>query len=491
MEEGKHPAAGDGADAAAAIDASRGGTMNSAMTTAGNANDVIVVGGGVAGLAAAHAMVVRGAKVTLLERKPYFGGRAYSYEHPALETIVDSQHVLLGCCTNLMDLFAKSGTSSSIRWYDELVFLEPGGRASRIAPTSLPAPLHRAIDFLQAPMLNVQDKIGIGAALAALLQAKPMDDNSNMAEWLRRKKQTGRAVRRFWELTASVTLNDSLENCSLKYGAKVFRELLLKSVQGGRLGIPTVPLSDLFGAVAANIRAHGGDVVLRASVDAIEQQGGRWRVASGDREWHADVVVLAGAFEQMQSMLGMLPESDERAALAGDLAKFTHSSIVTTHLWFDREFTGLHHAALLDTTYEWIFNKTRIRNADAAQGSYVELVKGSANAILNLGREELIERALTELKLFFPALASCRLVKSAVLKEARATFSATPGLDAYRPGARTAWPGLFVAGDWTRTDWPSTMESAARSGYLAAEAICGEKVLQPDIAASGLMQLFG
>jgi len=457
--------------------------------------DVVVVGGGVAGLAAAHALSLRGAKVTLLDRKPYFGGRAYSYEHPALHTVIDAQHVLLGCCTNLMHLLEKSGSGESIRWYDELVFLEPGGRVSRIAPTWMPAPMHTAIDFLQMPMLGVMDKIGIARGLMEWMTPRPQDDNESMAQWLERTGQTEKAVRRFWELTTSVTLNDTLVNCSLRYGAKVFRELLMKSVAGGRLGIPTVPLSELFDGVAASVAAHGGEVVLRANADSLEQMDGRWRVRSNDREWYADAVVLAGSFDQVQQMAATLPQSNDRDELHEVLRRFTHSSIITTHLWFDREFTSLHHAALLDTQYEWIFHKSRIRGANPENGSYVELVIGAANEYLKMERAELIQRALRELKLFFPEMDKCKLVKSAVLKEARATFSTTPGLDMYRPCAQTTWAGLYLAGDWTRTEWPSTMESAARSGYLAAEAVCraagrNESILQPDVPASGLMRVF-
>jgi zeta-carotene desaturase len=459
--------------------------------------DVVVVGGGVAGLAAAHALAARGARVTLLERKPYFGGRAYSYPHPALGTVVDSQHVLLGCCTNLIDLLQRTGTAETVRWYDELVFLEPGGRVNRIAPGWMPAPLHSSLSFLSAPMLGVEDKLGIARALMDLMHPRPLDDNESMAGWLQRTGQTKKSIRRFWDLTVSVTLNDSLENCSLRYGAKVFRELLLKSVAGGRLGIPMLPLSDLYGRVAESIVMLGGEVALRADVDGLlAEKNGRWRVHSEAGEWSADAVVLAGSFDQVQQMLRMLPESAERAALDARLQRFVHSSIITTHLWFDREFTELHSAAMLDTMYQWIFHKSRIRGADPTRGSYVELVIGAANGLLKLDRSELIQAALDELQIFFPELAKCKLVKSGVLKEARATFSATPGLDAFRPGAATAWPGLYLAGDWTRTEWPSTMESAARGGYLAAEAVCSAAnesatILVPDVAASGLMKMFG
>jgi len=458
--------------------------------------DVAVIGGGVAGLAAAHALAKRGAHVYLFDRKPYLGGRAYSYEHPALETVVDSQHVLLGCCTNLMHLLTECGADDYVRWYNELVFLEPGGRASRIAPTWMPAPLHTAIDFLQAPMLSAEDKVGIARGLMEWMKPQPQDDNQSMADWLKRTGQTKNAIRRFWELTTSVTLNDTLENCSLRYGAKVFRELLLKSVAGGRLGIPTIPLSDLFSSVAMRIPAYGGKIMLRTGVEELAPWNGRWRLRTANREWYMDAVVLAGSFEQVQQFLPQMPESTERKQIEDAMARLTHSAIVTTHLWFDREFTQLHHAALLDTMNQWIFHKSRIRNDDPSRGSYVELVIGAANAHLKMGREELVQRALDELKMFFPDVAKCKLEQSAVLKEARATFSTTPGLDEYRQGADTPWPGLYFAGDWTRTEWPSTMEGAARSGYLAAEAVCRGMhspvtILQPDVAPSGIMQLLG
>jgi zeta-carotene desaturase len=173
-----------------------------------------------------------------------------------------------------------------------------------------------------------------------------------------------------------------------------------------------------------------------------------------------------------------------------------HSPYTTIHLWFDRQITDLHHAALLDTGIQWIFNKSLIRGYPADQSSYVELVIAASEASLTMDRAEILDRSIRELALFFPEVKKARLLKSGILKEARATFSVLPGLDRLRPRQHSPWPGVFLAGDWTATDWPATMEGAARSGYLAAEAVCRSlgderKFLQPDLPATGLMRLIG
>ena len=448
--------------------------------------DVIVVGAGAAGLAAASALTAAGAKVTILERKPYVGGRAYSYEHPALQTVVDCQHVLLGCCTNLVHLLAQSGASDAVRWYDELTFLETNGNVSRIHPGGMPAPMHASLAFLKAPMLGLEDKAGIARGLLEFLRGYPQDDRESAMVWLRRTGQTEQAIRHFWEPVLVGALNDSFANCSTKYAGQVFHEAFLKSAEGGRLGIPRVPLSEMYGAVADGAKARGCELVLRASVEAIAHRDGGWVVHTGDGEYRAESVVLALPFEQMQKLLPQLPRDAARAELTAKLENFVHAPITTVHLWWDKAITELDHAVLLDTGIQWIFNKSKIR--EKADEHYVELVISASAAELHQEREEIVQSALRELALFFPQVRGAKLLKSGVLKEARATFSVLPGLDQHRPEARTAWPGLYLAGDWTRTGWPSTMESGVRSGYLAAETITGKKLLQPDLSATGLMR---
>jgi len=455
-----------------------------------NLEEVIVVGAGVAGLAAAVALSDAGYRVTVLERKPFVGGRASSYEHPALHETIDCQHVLLGCCTNLIDLLERVGAKDAVRWYETITFLEPGGRRSDITPSWLPAPLHASGSFLRAKMLDARDKVAIARGMADFLRGMPPDDSESVASWLKRSGQTERAIRHFWEPTLVVTLNDNFENCSLWYAAKVFRELFLKTSTGSRLGIPRIPLGELYGLAAQYLAAHGGAVHERSSVDGLVALGdGRWSVQSGQKSFVADAVVLAVSIDQVQKLVRMLPVVDGSNELQGSLVKYLLSPYITAHLWFEREVTDLHHAALLDTKYQWLFHKSRIRDWPASRGSYIELVIGGSRELLPASREELIELALDELSQFFPETQKVRLVKSGVLKEARATFSVVPGMDRDRPVARSSWPGLFLAGDWTATGWPATMEGAARSGYLAAEAVTGKDFLKADLEATGLMRV--
>jgi squalene-associated FAD-dependent desaturase len=458
--------------------------------------ETIVVGAGVAGLNAAASLAQAGVKVTVLERRPYVGGRAYSYLHPALDEVVDSQHVLLGCCTNLLEFCAEAGVAEKIRWYDKQTFLTPDGGASVIARSGLPAPMTYAGSFLQASMLGAADKVAVARGLMGLIRGVRESDDESVAQWYQRTGQTERAVRHLWEPIVLATLNDSAEKCSMGYAGKVFYEIFLKNAEGGRLGIPTVPLSEFYAAGAGLVEARGGRVELRAGVEALAQRGdGRWELRVGDAVHVADDVVLALPFEQtLRLMSGMSLQDDAlqdymQADLIDTMGRFVHSPFISILLWFDREICDLDHAWLLDTTIQWFFHKSRIRRYAPGSGSYVELVIAGSRSELPKSRAEVLEPALKELQRFFPEVAKAKLLKSGILKEARATFSVTPGLERSRPAQATGIPGLYIAGDWTRTDWPSTMEGAARSGRLAAGAVVGDplRFLVRELPAEGVM----
>ncbi|HTV15147.1 MAG TPA: hydroxysqualene dehydroxylase HpnE [Acidobacteriaceae bacterium] len=458
---------------------------------------VAVVGGGLAGIAAACALADAGYRVHLLERRPYLGGRASSYEHPGTGEVIDNcQHVLIGRCTALIDLYRRLGATDSIRWYDQFTFLTPGGEASVIQPGFLPAPFHSTFAFLRAPAFSIADKLSIARGLSEFLRGLPPDSSEEFLHWLRRHGQTERAITRFWHPVLVSALNEDLDRISVHYAAKVFRESFLLSPQAGQMGIPAIPLSELYGRAIDYLRARSSEVSLRTSVTALAPSGNGWNITAGDRNTAADAVVLALSFEAMAALLPALPQNPAAEELAARLAQFEHSPITGIHLWFDREITSLDHAVLLDTTIQWLFNKSRLQPAHRAAGEhYLELVVSASRSLVAMQRQEIIDLALRELAQFFPRASPATLVKAAVVKEVRATYSIRPGLDRIRPTSVSPWPGVFLAGDWTATGWPATMEGAARSGYFAAEAVDRlfggtHAFTVPELPSSGLMRLF-
>ena len=466
---------------------------------------IAIIGGGLAGLAAGCALADAGYRVTLYERRSYVGGRASSYEHPGTNEVVDNcQHVLLGCCTNLIRFYEQLGVKEKIEWFDRLNFIEPGGRASVIGPSFLPAPFHSLPSFFAARSLSMADKLAIGRAMMVMMRRVPEDSEENFLSWLKHHHQTERAIERFWKVVLVSALNEDLARTSVRYAVQVFRESFLKSAEAGRMGVPRVPLSDLYGSAIEYIRKRGGEVLLRAAVSAItpHESGVKISGSGGDRDF--DYAVLAVPF---QAAVALLPQDAIADPLKQKLEKFEASPITGIHLWFDREVTPLPHAVLLDRTIQWMFQKSKLHedrvNTDLVKkdragensGSYLELVVSASRSLVEKSRQEIIDLAMAELAEFFPAVKDAKLLKATVIKEVYATYSVLPGLDPWRPAFQTGWPRLFLAGDWTATAWPATMEGAVRSGYMAAEALtqaanAPQKILAADLPARGLMRMF-
>ncbi len=487
---------------------------------------IAVVGGGLAGLAAGCALADSGFAVTLFERRPYLGGRASSYQHPGTGEVVDNcQHVLLGCCTNLVDFYRRLGVEDKIRWYERLTFLEPGGRASIIEPSRLPAPLHTAPAFLRADCLGLSDKLAIAGAMAALAPATPRDTGESFLKWLRRHGQTERAIERFWKTVLVSALNEDIDLVSVPYAAQVVRESFLKSAAAGRMGVPTVPLSDLYSVAGNYIAARGGEVRLRATVDSFRAELANVKLSWPSAEESFDFLVSAVPFDVLERML---PQTTAADPLRQTLRQFETSPITGIHLWFDRQITDLEHAVLLDRTIQWMFHKSKLLGRQAnspdrvaarrisyssedtgaggtatmeedgldQDGSYLELVVSSSKSLVEKSKQEIIDLALQELQEFFPEARNAELLKSTVIKEVHATYSPRPGVDQHRPQPETVWPRVFLAGDWTATGWPATMEGAVRSGYIAAQCVAraagtrNAAFLVPDLPAAGFMRLF-
>ena len=462
---------------------------------------VAIAGGGLAGLAAACALADSGFRVTLFERRPYLGGRASSYEHPGTGEVVDNcQHVLFRVCTNLVEFYRRIGVEDKIRWFDEMTFIEPGGRTSVMKASPLPAPLHTAPSFLAFPFLSAKDKSVISRALAVLALTDQRDTGRSFLEWCQQHAQTENAIERFWKPILVSALSEDLDLIAISSAAQVVRESM-KSRTARHMGVPSIPLTDLYNRAGDYIRARGGVIRFRASLEAFSPEPSQVRIRVSDKEEEEtfDYLVLALPFD---GLARVLPQSPEAAPLRDQLNHFETSPITGIHLWFDRQISNLDHAVLLDRTIQWMFHKSRLlatrggANAEST-GSYIELVVSASKSLIDKSRGEIVDLAVKEVREFFPAARTANLLKSTVIKEVHATYSPRPGIDAYRPQQSTTWPQVFLAGDWTATGWPATMEGAVRSGYLAAAALtraAGIKdthFLVPDLSSSGLMRWFG
>ena len=414
---------------------------------------VLVAGGGLAGLAAAAALGGAGYDVTVFESRSFLGGRATSYPTSTAEgpgEIIDNcQHVLLRCCVNLLDFYTRLGVRDLIRFYREFYFLEPGGRTSILKAGGLPQPLHFTLAFLKMQCFSFGEKLALAQGLLSLkaeYRTRRDLDSITMLAWLREKKQPQRAIDRFWNPVLVSAINEELDTMAAAHGFQVFWLGFLARPDSYEMGIPSVPLGRLYGPESWT-RIPKVSIRLKSGVDHISGEG----LVSGGETLKADYYVSALPYERLEAVTSVMPPTLESSPITG------------IHLWFDRCVTSLPHASLLDRTIQWMFNKDG--------GRYIQLVVSASRSLVPLSKSEVVELAVRELAEFFPDVTAAKLMKSHVVKEIRATFSARTGLEKLRPTAHCDVPNLFLAGDWTRSGWPATMEGAVRSGYHAAEAV--------------------
>jgi len=337
----------------------------------------------------------------------------------------------------------------------------------------LPAPAHFLGSFLQLKFLSIQDKIAIARAMNAIPRERRTRtdlDRITMLDWLREKRQTDAAIERYWRQVLVSAINEELDRMAAAHGLQVFWLGMIARADSYEMGIPDVPLRELYderslaGAGAVRIE-HRSAVTSIHSADGMVSG---LTIARGPAT--ADFYISCLPFERLQPLIPDLPV---------EWGVFEHSPITGIHLWFDRPVTALPHATLLDRTIQWMFNKS--------EGRYIQVVVSASRSLLETPRNEIIDLTLGELAEFFPAAREARLEKAQVIKEVRATFSARPGMEELRPRPATPLRNFFLAGDWTRSGWPATMEGAVRSGYLAAEAVARASgdprhFLIPDIA---------
>jgi len=467
----------------------------------------MVIGGGLAGMAAGVALAESGWRVRLFEQRPFLGGRATSYVLPDGEHVDNCQHVTLGCCTNLEDFYRRVGAGDKIKFFDRLFFLDPQGRRGEMQAGLLPAPFHMAGSFVKFAPLTLRDKLSIAWAMLNILQTNgrtwDVDQYGgiSMLEWLRRRGQTKGAIERFWRVVLVSALDEELDKTDARYGIDVFWKAFLSNRTGYRLGVPAVPLAQLYEGCKSAIEQKGGEVNLRATARSLQIENGTITSAQFDagREERADAFILAVPHTAVEDLIS--DEIKRKDSAFRNLAMLKTAPITGVHFWFDREVMSEPFVTLLDTTTQWIFNKTALyapSNGGArtsTNGQYLQLVVSASYNLLPKSRQEIIDLCLKEVRQALPAAREANLIKATVIKETAATFSPEPGVDRWRPKQETTINGLFLAGDWTDTGWPATMEGAVRSGYLAAEALLRKegrphRFVQPELRADGLVALW-
>jgi squalene-associated FAD-dependent desaturase len=435
-----------------------------------NGRTVVVAGGGLAGITAALDCADAGAAVTLVEVRPRLGGAVYSFERDGL-WLDNGQHVFLRCCTAYRALLARLGTTSDTVLQERLAIpvLAPGTPAAWLRRSGLPAPLHLSASLLRYRHLRPHERIAAAGAALALSRVDPDDpavDGRRFGEWLRRRGQSARAIEALWDLIARPTLNLGAEEASLAAAAFVFRTGLLQRADAGDIGYARVPLQRVHGDPAlAALRRAGVEVRLGWRAERIElEREGRLAVtgAAGgtDERLSAGAVICAVPHERAE---GLLPPR----TLPAEVAALGSSPIVNLHVVYDRRVLDYEFAAAVGSPVQYVFDRTA--SAGLERGQCLAVSLSAADEELALSSEELRARFETALAELLPAARGARIERFVVTREHAATFRAAPGSRRLRPGARTAIDGLALAGAWTDTSWPATMEGAVRSGHAAAQ----------------------
>lgn len=443
---------------------------------------VAVLGGGLAGLSAALRLSEMGVSCQVIETRKRLGGRAGSFRDPQTGNWLDNcQHVLMGCCTYLLDFYRRSGVDHLITWHDRIFFCDEQGMLDCLEADSLPAPLHLAASGAGLRFLSPSDKWHIARAAGAMLRLTDRQRADlhavDFRTWLLRQGQPRRLIDRFWGVVIISALNEPPERAAADYAIQVFRDGFFAHPSAYEVGLAQGSLQELYEPAGRSIEQAGNAVRTGVSIEGIERSAeGEWVIHTSKGTLRAQQVISALPFERLSRLfandataqavcpwLTAKPREDGKGSdpSPGQTRKLEHSPIVGIHLWFSRPFLPAPLVALIGSPLHWVFNKGN---------GHLHGVISAAREQASWSSDQITGQAVSELQQRFPGCRSARLIRSIVVKEKLATFSASPGINPLRPTPQTKAEGFFLAGDWCRTGWPATMEGAVRSGYAAARA---------------------
>jgi len=453
---------------------------------------VIVIGGGVAGMAAAVRLAEHGTRVTLLETRKRLGGRATSHLDPQTRKEIDNcQHVVLGCCTNIVDLYERLGASTAIQWHDEMYFADKQGRAWTFADDPLPAPLHLTRALLGYKGLSLSGRLNVARAMNAMLRARRGECESiTFAEFLNRCRTSRAAIDRFWNPIVRGACNLPIDQVSAASAMQVFQQGFMAHPAGWRMGVAQMPLHHLYRRVPTLIEAAGGKVLHGLGIESLSFRGGRVTgvQAKSGQMFEADAVISALPQDRLAKITP--PELVEADARLRSLNDIQASPIIGMHLWLDRPVLDRSHLFFVDGRIDWLFAAP----GDSGEGQHLHTGISAAQDYVAWSSDDLLAMAMEELRAYaaaLPAAADAELARGVVIREKRATIAPVPGAEAHRPATAGDGSNLLLAGDWTDTGWPSTMEGAARSGYAAAGAVLDRDLVIADLKPSFIPRLLG
>ena len=460
---------------------------------------VVVIGGGLAGITAAIRLAEAGHVPRVLETRRKLGGRATSFDDPRSGATLDNcQHVLMGCCTNLQDLYQRLGVLDRIGWHEELHWLRDDGGIDSLRPDPLPAPLHQARSLLRMRLLDRPAKRQVRRAMWRMIRMGAAGRlhwrDRTFLDFLQDQRQSPEVIRVFWDTIIISACNLESSRVAAVHGIQVFQEAFLPGRFAGVMGIPSVPLRALYDPARSIIEDAGGTIDLGCSVRSIGFEGRSVAsVVTADGPIKAATVISTVPPARLAKLLpDRLHETDARTC---NLDAFESSPILGVHLQLERAITDLPHLVLAGRPVHWMFNK----GVDDDGHQHLHAVISAADDWMDLAEDEIVQRVVDELARAFPCIIDTPVLSARSVKEKRATFAATPHIEAMRPATSPSvlgpeggdLQGLYLAGDWCDTGWPATMEGAVRSGYNAAAAIIGEGGLVDELPTGPLASMLG